>query len=432
MTKFFFGIPAKTALIFFGVFVVIILPVNYIIYSKVKFILIETDTKDLVAEGEKLFNQVRLDPQVIPLPSLGYSIFLRTTNHTETDSLFASPGFPTEVIDFENQKPVEVDTLKIITLTRPLEYGSGLLNFSIGRSNFRLQSQIKELKIYLFLANIFSILVAGFLVYFVSRYTLKPVRKIISAAERINASNSIDRVPVPNSSDETTQLAITINSMLARIENSIQNQTNFFASAAHELRTPLAVMKAELTLVSEEKRWHEMLKEVERLESTVNDFLMISQLKSQSLTIRKKNAEINELLFSALKKVKYLIREKQSVTQIVLQEQKNEIFISVDEDKLETVLVNLLENAIRYSPEKSTIQIFIRGDVEVSLEIRNPIAQRIDEPEKFKQEFVKTESLSSGLGMGVWIADQIVLLHGGSLDLKSEELFFSAILRFRS
>lgn len=431
MTRFLSGIQGKTALIFFGVFVLIILPVNYIIFSRVKQILIDADTKELRAEGEKLFSQVRLDPRVIPIPSLGYSVFVRLSNDLQSDSLFASPHFPT-FVDQAAESVIEIDTLKIVTLTRSLEYGNGQLKFSIGRSNQRLAAQIQELKLYLFLANLFSILVAGLLVYFVSGYTLKPIRKIIYAAQNINASKSIERVPVPVTSDETKNLALTINNMLSRIENSIQNQTNFFASAAHELRTPLAVMKTELTMVQEEKRWHDMLKEVERLERLVDDFLMISQLKSQSLVLRKKETDLNELILSAVKKVKYLSLERKSSIQIILEDHQEEHLVSIDEDKLETVLVNLLENAIKYSPLNSVIQVLIKSRDLFYIEIKNPIAQSIDNPEKFKQEFVKTEAMSSGLGMGVWIANELILLHQGELNLKSDNLTFTASLSFSS
>ncbi len=430
MTKFFSGIQGKTALIFFGVFVLIVLPANYVIYSRVKQILTEADTKELVTEGEKLFNQVKLDPQLIPIPAIGYSIFLRVSNGVQSDSLFASPQFPTFIDQMPEQPVFEIDTIKVISITRPLEYGNGKLIFSIGRSNLRLFEQVKELRTYLFLANLFSILVAGALVYFVSGYTLRPIRKIIDVAQNINASKSIERVPVPESFDETRQLALTINSMLSRIENSIQNQTNFFASAAHELRTPLAVMKTELTLVQEDKRWHDMLKEVERLERIVNDFLMISQLKTQSLVLRAKDIDLNELIVSAMKKVKYLALERKSSIQIVIEDQKEEHFVSADEDKLETVLVNLLGNALKHSALQSVIQVFIRSEMGTQIEIKNPITQPIHNPERFKQEFVKAEAMSSGLGMGVWIANEVTMLHKGKLELKSEYLFFSATVSF--
>lgn len=431
MAKFPSGIQGRTALIFFGVFLLIILPASYIIYSKVKQILVQADTKELMLEGEKLFNQVKLDPQVVPIPPLGYSIFLRINNELRSDSLFASPNFPTYIDQFRGET-LEIDTFKIVTLSRPLEYGNGQISFSIARSNQRLTSQIKELELYLFFANVFSILVAGLLVFLVLGYTLKPIKKIITVAENINASQSIGRVPVPTAQDETQQLALTINNMLTRIENSIQHQTNFFASAAHELRTPLAVMKTELTLVQDDKRWHEMLKEVERLERIVNDFLMISQLKSKSLVLRRSDVDVNELLVSGLKKVKYLSQEKRSSIQIILQDQNEVKFVSVDEDKLETVVVNLIENAIKYSPTHSVIQVLVKTEHAIQVEIKNPVEQPINNPERFKQEFVKAEALSSGLGMGVWIANEIIQLHGGKLELRSDDHTFTATIQFLS
>lgn len=352
-------------------------------------------------------------------------------NPLRRDSLFASPNFPTDIDQLYSDTVIEIDTLKIVTLSRPLEYANAQMSFSIARSNQGLSKQIKELRLYLFLANVFSILMAGVLVYLISGYTLRPIKKIINVAENINASQSIERVPVPPSRDETKQLALTINNMLARIENSIQNQTNFFASAAHELRTPLAVMKTELTLVQEEKRWHEMLKEVERLERIVNDFLMISQLKSKSLVLRKSEVDLNELLVSSLKKVKYLAQEKKSSIQIILQDQQEAHLISADEDKLETVIVNLIENAIKYSPHNSIIQVFIsKDDHGTQIEIKNPLDHPIRNPERFKQEFVKADTMSSGLGMGVWIANEIILLHDGKLELKSDNHTFHATLQF--
>lgn len=423
MAKFLYGIQGKTAFIFIGVFVIIILPVNYLIYSNVKRLLIEADTRELQAEGEKLFSQVKLDPPVFPLPPLGYSVYLQAGNELRTDSVFASHDFPVEFA-FTRQPMVEIDTFKIITLTRPQEYGNGQVFFSLGKSNRHLRGQIGELQTYLFTANGISILIAGLLVYFVSGYTLRPIKKIIQVAQKINASKSIERVPVPVSADENRELAMTINEMLARIEHSIVHQTNFFASAAHELRTPLAVMKAELTLAKDEKRWHSMLKELERLERTVNDFLMISELKSATLTIRKKKVELDELLFSALKKIKYLSEERKSKVQILLQEECIDYSIDVDEDKMENVFINLIENAIKYSPEGSPVQVRLRHDRGFAVEIVNPIHQEVTDPERLKKEFVKAEELSAGAGMGLWIANEIISLHGGSLTLACKDLSF--------
>lgn len=425
----YFGIQGKTAFIFVVVFVVITLPVNFFIYKNVSRLLEEADTQELRAEGERLFGQVRIDPQTLPIPSLKYSMFLRLVSNNKTDSLFASPNFPIDRLAVTLLPVDEWDTLKIITLSRTVPYSDSRLVFSLARSNQQLAQQLLELRYYLFLANTLSIFIAGALVFFVSGYTLRPIRNIINVAQNINAAKSFGRVPVPKSKDENRQLALTINEMLTRLENSIQNQTNFFAAAAHELRTPLTVMKAELTMVNDENRWHEVLHEVERLERTVDDFLMISQLKSESLVIRKKEVDIHELLYVAIKKVSYFLSERKSKVQVLLE---NDIpgNMRVDEDKIEMVLVNLLANAIKYSPKQSVITVKIDSIHNTKIEIRNPIQHPLKDVQLFKREFVKAEAFSSGLGMGLWIADEIIRLHHGKLELRTSGLEFFVTVIF--
>ncbi|MEY4929763.1 MAG: hypothetical protein RI909_487, partial [Bacteroidota bacterium] len=313
----FTGLQGKISLIFIGVFVVIILPVNSLIYSNVKDLLVKADTRELISEGERLFSQVRIDPPVLPLPSIGYSIFLRAGNELQTDSLFASPDFPMDQRDLLFQSVIELDTFKIATLSRPVEYGNAQLYFSVARSNQQLTSHLVDLKRYLFVANVASILVAGLLVYVVTGFSLRPIKKIIDTAQRINASNSIQRVPVPTSQDENKQLALAINEMLARIETSINNQTNFFASAAHELKTPLTVMHTELSVALQNAQGEEVrtliqnqLNEVDRLSRVIQDFLLISQLNTETMVLRKCSGLLDEVIYSAIKRMRHLMQEK--------------------------------------------------------------------------------------------------------------------------
>jgi signal transduction histidine kinase len=427
------GIQGKTALIFIGVFIIIILPVNSLIYSKVREILIQADTKELVNEGDKLFGQVRLDPQLIPLPPLGYSIFLQAGNEFQTDSLFASPDFPTDVPALAIQSPIDIDTLKIITLTRVLEYGNSKLFFSIARSNQRIEMQLGELRMYLIAGNLASIFIAGLLVYLVSGYTLRPIKKIIDVAQRINASKSIERVPVPNTDDENQQLAQTINAMLQRIENSIKNQTNFFASAAHELKTPLAVMQTELSVmlnsVTEEQTTRVLqnqLEEVQRLDRVIQDFLLISQLKSETLALRMKEDRLDEALYSAIKRCKYQAKDKQIQLKVTMPNEAQAYLCKFDFDKMETVFTNLVENAIKYSIDQSIVSIQLLKSEKVYVVIANPVQRVVDDIDKLKSEFKKSNELSAGLGMGLWISDQLMNLQGGDLVLSQQERHFVA------
>ncbi|UXE68111.1 MAG: HAMP domain-containing protein [Chryseotalea sp. WA131a] len=433
MTRY-ISIASKTAFLFIAVFAIIILPVNYIIYQRVSKLLTEADSKELLAEGEKLISEVKLNPTTIPLPPSGYLLNIRLGSDLSSDVLFLSPAFPTATEELLYANEIEIDTFRIVTVNRPLEYSEAVLSLSVARSNQRLQASLAQLKVYLFLANAVSILLAVLLVYIVTRYTLRPIQKIIQAAQTINADKSIERVPVSTSSDETQLLSQTINAMLARIEHSLHQQTNFFASAAHELKTPLAVMQTELSvslLKTEDESVKQLLQsqlnEVLRLDRVIQDFLLISQLKSETLQLKTTEVKLDELIYSSLKRVRYLIKDRGIQIKITIAESDQLHLCLVDEDKFETVITNLIENAVKYSPAKSTVTIRLYSESgRIRLEVSNPFCQSIDNIESLKDGFKKSNQLSTGLGMGLWICDQIITLHRGLLTLTHSDNTFIA------
>jgi signal transduction histidine kinase len=268
---------------------------------------------------------------------------------------------------------------------------------------------------------------------------INPIKKIILVASHITASKSIARVEVPQTQDESQLLAETLNDMFRRMEWSIKNQINFFASAAHELRTPLAVMQTEIGVAlqqadaTQQKILQSQLHEVERLNRIIQDFLLISQLKSETLIVRKKEERIEEVIYAALKKVKYLVLEKKSKFQIKLEGHLGEINCSLDFDKIETVLSNLLENALKHSATYSIIQLSATTENEtIIISIHNPIEKSIENIHLLKNEFQKSSELSGGLGMGLWICNQIVKLHAGKLELISTHNEFIAKLSLKN
>lgn len=419
------SIRSKTSLLFFILFVGIILPVNWIIYRKIKSVLEEANKREMMWEAEKLLSQVKLDPLIIPL-SGQYDLQLLFKGKMHDEVIFSSPDFPalppeTFLLDYFSH-----DTLEIVNITRETAAASGELLLSLSRNNFALGQRLNEVQVYLFLINAAALALAAILVYLAAGWMLRPIHQISQAATRIQASQSIERVPVPHTRDESHSLAESINAMLDRIELTIKNQTNFFASATHELKTPLAVMKAELTITNENHKWEGLLAEVERLEHVIGDFLLISQLKSDSLIIRKKYESAEELIYKALHKVNYLNGQFQTNIRITLSEENTDYLALVDAEKLETVFINLLENAVRYSHPKN-LDIFIGAATNyLQIDITNPVNESIKDIDLLKQEFKKSREFSAGLGMGLWISDQILKLHGGSLVLTCHDLKFIA------
>ncbi|GCC52224.1 two-component sensor histidine kinase [Chryseotalea sanaruensis] len=433
--NFFKSIRAKTAILFFLVFLIVILPVHWLVYKKVEAALVETNKRELNVEAEKLLGQVRLDPITIPIPAEGFVMKLQFQKSIQFETIFSSPDFPElDMLEFW-QDITYTDTLEIVNVRRALEQQDASLILSLGRSGTVFQEQLNSLQFYLFAAIIMAIASAGVLVYFVSGWILKPIKKIALASSFVNSSKDINLIPLPQTNDESRLLAESINSMLERIRQSANAQTNFFASAAHELRTPLAVMKAELTIANSEAaptRINSLLQEVERLERVIHDFLLISELKAEVLSIRKSKEGLDELIYASLKKIKYTSDAYKTLVQLMIDDGVENFEVNVDADKMETIIVNLVENAIKYSPRHSTVVLRLtkEGD-DILIEVSNPISNPIPDPTVFLQEFNKSGELSSGLGMGLWICDQIVKLHGFTLALKSNGLEFKAILHIK-
>ncbi|NBW34430.1 MAG: sensor histidine kinase [Cytophagia bacterium] len=432
MPDFFKSIRAKTAILFFLVFLLVILPVHWLIYKKVESALSETNKRELTTEAEKLLSQVRLDPLTIPIPAEGFVMKVQFQRTIQFETIFSSPDFPElDALDYL-QNITYADTFEVVNVRKPLEQQEVNLLLSLGRSGTVFQDQLSSLQFYLFAAIAMAVAAAGLLVFFVSGWILKPIKKIASASALINTSKDINLIPLPDTNDESKQLAESINSMLTRIRNSANAQTNFFASAAHELRTPLAVMKAELTIANSEvtpARIHTLLHEVERLERVIHDFLLISELKADILTIRKSQESLDELIYAALKKIKYTSEAYGTRVQVMIGATIENFNVMVDADKMETVMTNLVENAIKYSPRHSTVVLSLtqEGDNFI-LELSNPTQTEIAAPSLLVQEFKKSSELSSGIGMGLWICDQIVQLHGFTLVLESEGREFTATL----
>jgi signal transduction histidine kinase len=221
--------------------------------------------------------------------------------------------------------------------------------------------------------------------------------------------------------------------MLERIEKSIKNQTNFFASAAHELKTPLAVMQTEISVmlnsVSDEqitRVLQNQLGEVQRLDRVIQDFLLISQLKSETLALRMKEDSLDEALYSAIRRCKYMAKDKQIQLKVTMPNETQAYITIFDFDKMETVFTNLVENAIKYSNDQSIVSIQLLKNEKVCVLITNPIEGVVDDIDTLKSEFKKSNELSAGLGMGLWICDQLMILQGGNLLISQRDKQFEA------
>ncbi|NOS91640.1 MAG: GHKL domain-containing protein [Cyclobacteriaceae bacterium] len=429
---FYQSLRTKAAALFFLAFMVIVLPANWFVFQKIKTTLHEADGQELRAEAEKIASRISLDPLTIPLPPLGYLLQVNQSTLAEPTTLFSSPDFP-DISTFEPTSSYSlIDTLKIVHLKKEVPYVAPVI-VSLARSTSFVELQIRQMQNYLLLANVLSLLLAGALIFWAAGRMLNPLRKIISTASQITASKEMSRVEVPSTNDESKLLANTLNEMIVRLESSIKNQVNFFASATHELKTPLTIMQTELA-VSLEKSHEDtnkiltsQLHEVRKLNRIVEDFLLISQLKSDSLTLRKKRELVEEIIYTSLKSVQPLAVAKNIQINLSLHEEGGATAAILDAEKFEIVLKNLLENAIKYSDSNTTITLQLNRDANhAQLRVINPTIQSFTTIEILKREFQKSNEHSHGLGMGLWICDQVLKLHQFRFTLLCENQVFEA------
>jgi signal transduction histidine kinase len=433
--SFYSGISGKISIIVLVGFLCVILPINLFIYKKLEKLIVNAEYQNLNAEAAKLQSKINLDPLSIPLAPPEMSIHVQLFNSQGLQSIFESPGFPVLQEDLYQLETVELDTVNIITKRIPTGNASEELLLTVSKSKNKMNEQLSGFRVYLFYLTGAVIIVMVILVFSISELILRPLKNVITIAENINTSESMERLPVPTAQDETKLLCVTLNNMLSRIEESINTQLHFFDSATHELKTPLTIMNTQLTLaitnstdVLTTNTLQSMLEEVGRLERIISDFLLLSQVKTKEFKLRKEVCDLEEVLFSALTKIKKIADTKN--IQFHVTQNDASLQVTIDKDKIQTVFLNLLENAAHYALKDSVIEIQLEKKYDAtSVSIKNKIEMPIKDIDSLGKARYMNSTSARGMGLGLWICNQIISMHNGELEINADKLEFTVTTR---
>jgi signal transduction histidine kinase len=250
------------------------------------------------------------------------------------------------------------------------------------------------------------------------RSALRPLENLRRHAGRIGPQQTELRLPVEELPSELHQPVVAINSALDRLDHGFQTQRAFLADAAHELRTPLTILAAHLDTLPRQVATDTLKSDVARMTRLVNQLLLVAQM--QSLTVRPDEmADLAEIavdlaaLFAPL-----AIRRRRNVG---VSGAEQPVLVRGNKDAIHQALRNLVENALRFTPEGSEVEISVdpRGSVTVTDSGPGvPVHERSLLFQRFWQgEYKKRDSSLGGAGLGLAIAHRISETHGGRLEI---------------
>jgi signal transduction histidine kinase len=289
----------------------------------------------------------------------------------------------------------------------------------VGEGSQAVVSAVKTVVIALAIAAPIVIAVSAGATYMLVARSMRSVDAIRSRVADISTSDLAERVPVPESRDEIAALAETMNEMLARIEAGHAAQQRFVGDASHELRSPLATIISALEvavahpeLLDEELAAGTLIPEAHRMQSLVDDLLLLARADERGLVVRREDVDLDDL---AAGEAQRLRRE----TSLAVHTELTPTRLVGDTRALSRVLRNLLENAALHAASRIDVAVASGGgDATVSVTDDGPGIPAADRERVFDR-FVRLDPDRSrrggGAGLGLAIVREIVAAHRGSV-----------------
>jgi heavy metal sensor kinase len=317
-------------------------------------------------------------------------------------------------------------------LSRPLDVGGARFTLTGAYSLQDIDAVLDRVRELFLIAIPALLLVAAFGGYALARRSLAPVAAMASQAAAISIANLHERLPV-GGGDELVGLASVVNGLLDRLERSIEQQRRFITDASHELRTPTAVVRAEadVTLSRDHRDEHEyrasvtvMQDAARRLTRIVDDLFLLSRADSGHLVMHREPLYLEDLVHTATRAVTSVAHERG--VEIDVREVAEAPFDG-DVDLLGRLLLNLLDNAIKYSPAGSTVGVAMmrrNGHYEIRVDDQGP-GIPADAHERVFERFYRVDTArsraeattTSGAGLGLAIVRRIAEVHHGSVSI---------------
>ncbi len=417
------------------------------VYILVSVMLVDQIDNSLTNTAQELISNTRVNAQgeveIIRVPSLDATstIYLQiwdNDSHLKVSSInITRLAKSLDPIGMRVQEPVFHDTklnnASLRVLSVPLEIdGRKMAVLQVGTNRGIVDILQNILITVLGIVMVISVSLAGLFGWLSTGQVLVPLEKVTLAALSItNADDLSRRIPVPRKNkNEIGVLIEAFNQTLDRLEYLFNRQKRFMADVSHELRTPLTVIKGNVGLLRmmkkpDEESLQSIETEVDRLTRMVGDLLLLAQAEAGKLELDLKPIELDTIVLEVLQQVKVLAGDKINlkVTEI------DQIQVVGDRDRIKQVFINLLANAVKYTPAGGSVFLAIKkanGQAQTVIEDTGPGVPAKDLPHIFERFYrgdkARTRSADgSSFGLGLSIAYWIIKNHGGRIEVISKE-----------
>ncbi|CAM4424808.1 signal transduction histidine kinase [Paenibacillus endophyticus] len=258
---------------------------------------------------------------------------------------------------------------------------------------------------------------------------VKPIRELTRAA-RYMAEGDWTRRAIQRNDDEIGQLAETFNVMVMELSKREKLKDDFISSISHELRTPLTSIKGWSETLKESEPTEDdeevklglsiISKETERLSGLVEDLLDFSKLSARTMELHKEVLDFNGPVKETVNQL--AVREEHTRVRILATYDKSPIVVKGDANRLKQVIINLIDNALKFTPAGGTIRVVTRAEHEAAMLTVSDSGCGIEAEDlpHVTEKFYKASTGQGGSGLGLAICKEIIELHGGQLTIDSE------------
>ncbi len=444
------SLRARLSLLYTSIVGGILLLFGVAIYSAIRVSLLNQIDNTLKTTASDIISSVFVDEkgelEVTSSPNLEFlaDVYVQVWDR-DNKNRFASPniGGLNEALDGASLQSTEtrVNDIILVTdfgethlrvLTVALVIGDRQIGtIQVGTSLTVVDTTLQSLLIVLGIGLIVSMGIAGVASWVSTRQALAPLEDVTNTALQITRADDLSRrIPYQGPiNDEVGQLIHAFNQTLSRLENLFHTQRRFLADVSHELRTPLTVIKGNVDLMRridtvDYESIESIESEVDRLTRLVGDLMLLAQAESGKLPLARHVIELDTLVLEVMQQMKVFARGK---VQLKLGD-IDQVLVCGDQDKLKQVLVNLISNAINYTPSEGEVVVGVGKIGErarITVRDNGPGIPEKDLPYIFDRFYRGEKSRTrpkqgKGFGLGLSIAYWIVRNHNGSIDVDSK------------